>query len=226
MVDVSLIVDLTALAMIVVCLIVYCKKGFLVSLIDVIGTASALVLAVLLASGLAPILFNALFRAPMETQMATAIQEQGVGQLTGIVGKLLFFLPSLVVETLMAPFDAALETNATAIAVRLVAEIIAPLIIPVIMVSLFVVLFVAVTLLLHLFIKKLRKASEKMSVASAVDKALGLALGAVLGVVYAFALGVCLWAFRLAVGDLVLETFTYDKSILFNFIISLPWFSV
>ena len=226
MVDVSLIVDLTALAMIVVCTIVYCKKGFLVSLIDFVGTAAALVLAVLLASGLAPILFNALFRTSMEVQIATAIQQQGAGQLVSIVGKLLFFLPSLAVETIMAPFDAALETNATAIAVRLVDEIIAPLMIPVIMVSLFVVLFVVVTLLLNLFIKKMRKASEKLSIASTLDKALGLVLGAGLGLVYAFALGVALWAFRLAVGDPVLETFTYNKSILFNFIISLPWFSV
>ena len=226
MIDVSLVVDLTALVIIAVCIIFYAKKGLMVSLLDLVGTLAALVLGVFLASSLAPILFNALFRTNMEVQTATAIQEQGIEHLGDIVGKLLFFLPPEAVKTIVAPFDAALGTSSVEVAARLIDEIIAPLVIPIIMVALFVVIFVVFTLLLRLLAKTMRKAGEEKSLVSKIDKVLGLVLGALMGVVFAFALGVCLWAFRVAVGEPVLDTFVYNKSILYRFVISLPWFSV
>ena len=225
MTDISLYVDLIALCVVGICVIFYAKKGFLVALVDFVGTIAALALSVLLAYWVAPYVFNVVFRPGMEAQTAQALEEQGIENLSAIIGKMFFFLSPETVEKLLAPFDAAIGTSAAEIAARLMEEIIGPLIIPIILVCIFVVLFIVLALLARL-ITKLMKKAEKLPLVGMVNVVLGVVLGVLVGVSYTAIMGICLWALRVATGAPMLGNWVYEGSLLYRLILSIPLFAV
>lgn len=190
----SLVMDLTALAVVALCAAYYARRGFIAGVFSFFGTLIAMVCAGLAAYHLSPAIFNSFFRPSIEEQIAQTIAEQGVFDLNTLLGGILKFLPDYLVDSVAASMEGQLDYAAPDVAGMVVDQVIAPMVTPFITVIVFFVLFSLVRILVGV-VRSLAAGLNRMPAMNTVNSALGAVAGVFIGALYVYLVLCVIWAY-------------------------------
>ena len=192
------VVDGVVILILVIAAIIGYHRGFLQSLVQVVGCVAALVLAVTLSSPIATYVFDNWLAEGVETHLAETIEETVETTVVEQWDTLLESLPrplSLLLENSPQVLESLEESGvvelptAEAIAAKLMETAVRPLALVLTRCIAFFVLF-AVFLLLAMLLTKLIKPLSELPVIHQADGALGAVMGLLKGAVFALAFAV------------------------------------
>ena len=153
----SFLFDILCTAAWIVLTVRYARKGFLASMVQLLGNGLSLLGAHQLSSACAGWVFEHLLAGGFRTQIAASLAAGGVVDLTGIADKYAGFLP----QTFRA---------------SIVAKVLQPLLTPVIMLVLFFVFYALLRLLVSMLVTVLGLVN-KLPVVGTVNRGLGWLVG-------------------------------------------------
>ncbi len=179
----AILFDVAALALVVLCALVYAHKGFVAGLLSFIGTLAAMALAGALAWWLAPAVFDTFLRPGLTDNMAATIAEGGFTNTRDFLQGILGFLPKDFLQTVTDALQANLDFTAPDVAGLAVEQVIRPLVAPLVALVLFFALFVVLRLVLWV-LRKATSVINRLPVIGALNGFLGLLMGILVGVLY------------------------------------------
>ena len=199
----ALFLDLALLAILVIAVVVAAKRGFLATILKLCGTALALAVSWLAATGFSDTVFNTFFKNNLIEQTSQMISEGGQVSIQAVVDKLAAFLPDSLVEHLIGggeQLQGILDSDTPGIATQVVDQIIAPLFLPIISVVVFFVSFAVVSVLIGFLASALTNVNHS-PIMGGLNRTLGIVTGVVLGVVYILLALCALWAVIVITGN-------------------------
>ena len=150
----SFLFDILCTAAWIVLTVRYARKGFLASMVQLLGNGLSLLGAHQLSSACAGWVFEHLLAGGFRTQIAASLAAGGVVDLTGIADKYAGFLPQSFRASIVAACErsigAVLSDNAVVLADTIVEKVLQPLLIPVITLVLFFVFYALLRLLMSM----------------------------------------------------------------------------
>ena len=150
----SFLFDILCTAAWIVLTVRYARKGFLASMVQLLGNGLRLLGAHQLSSACAGWVFEHLLAGGFRTQIAASLAAGGVVDLTGIADKYAGFLPQSFRASIVAACErsigAVLSDNAVVLADTIVEKVLQPLLIPVITLVLFFVFYALLRLLVSM----------------------------------------------------------------------------
>lgn len=196
------------------------RRGFLSSLMLLIGGVAGIFGAVLVARTAGPVIYNDYVGASIAEKVSAALAESG-GDAAAAVQSLTF-LPESIRQTLVDTM-----TEITGEATPHVIEVLEPIVLPLIQVILFLVVCVAVRWLFRALAWALRGCNSIPLVGS-LNRLLGLVLGALTGVLNCWLLSLGLWlAGMLANGQVeFLRSSVMGQSFIYSLLSGLNPFTV
>lgn len=196
------------------------RRGFLSSLMLLIGGVAGIFGAVLVARTAGPVIYNDYVGASIAEKVSAALAESG-GDAAAAVQSLTF-LPESIRQTLVDTM-----TEITGEATPHVIEVLEPIVLPLIQVILFLVVCVAVRWLFRALAWALRGCNSIPLVGS-LNRLLGLVLGALTGVLNCWLLSLGLWlAGMLANGQVeFLRSSVMGQSLIYSLLSGLNPFTV
>ncbi|MFQ7003127.1 MAG: hypothetical protein ACLRRT_05235 [Ruthenibacterium lactatiformans] len=121
----AIIIDVALIAVIVVSVFHYARKGFVAGLMDLVGNLASLALAWVVSGKLSPTVFENFFKSGLIEQTARTIQQQGGVNLSVILDGLSGILPQKFIDDITASAAGMLDSGAPDIAQQVVEKIIA-----------------------------------------------------------------------------------------------------
>ena len=169
----SFLFDILCTAAWIVLTVRYARKGFLASMVQLLGNGLSLLGAHQLSSACAGWVFEHLLAGGFRTQIAASLAAGGVVDLTGIADKYAGFLP----QSFRASIVAACERSIGAVlSDTIVEKVLQPLLIPVITLVLFFVFYALLRLLVSMLVTVLGLVN-KLPVVGTVNRGLGWLVG-------------------------------------------------
>ena len=205
----------------------YARKGFLASMVQLLGNGLSLLGAHQLSSACAGWVFEHLLAGGFRTQIAASLAAGGVVDLTGIADKYAGFLPQSFRASIVAACErsigAVLSDNAVVLADAIVQKVLAPLLTPVISVVLFFVAFALLRMLVSMLVTVLGLVN-RLPVIGTVNRWLGWVTGCVASTMDIYLVLCVVWAVIVITGgnltvlnDTVMSGSLYYKAFnLFN----------
>ena len=205
----------------------YARKGFLASVVQLVGSLLSLIGARAFSAWGAGQVFNNFLANGFRDQIAASIAAGGVVDLSGIAEKYAGFLPesfrASIVEACERSVSAVLSDNAVVLADVIVQKVLAPLLTPVISLVLFFVAFALLRMLVSLLVTVLGLVN-KLPVIGTVNRGLGYTVGALASLVDIYLVLCVVWAIIVITGgnltvlnDTVMSSSLYYKAFnLFN----------
>ena len=176
----SFLFDILCTAAWIVLTVRYARKGFLASMVQLLGNGLSLLGAHQLSSACAGWVFEHLLAGGFRTQIAASLAAGGVVDLTGIADKYAGFLPQSFRASIVAACErsigAVLSDNAVVLADTIVEKVLQPLLIPVITLVLFFVFYALLRLLVSMLVTVLGLVN-KLPVVGTVNRGLGWLVG-------------------------------------------------
>lgn len=189
----AILVDLILLAVLIVTVLRYAKKGFVSGMIDLVGSLVSLASAWFVSAKLSPVVFGTLFKSNLTERIAEALQKQGLDGITTVLDGLSGLLPQRFLDDIALRAAGLLTPGAPDVAQRVVEELVEPLVVPLIAVVLFFATFVVCRVLVALLVTSLANLNKIPGIGG-VNHLLGVAVGLVVGLIHVL-LGLCLlWA--------------------------------
>ncbi len=194
MIQTAMVLDLIAVAVVVIAVIVGVKRGFIKSIIGLVGLIAAAVLAAMFTGPLANIVYDNLLAEPLSAAVANAV-ESGTQSVAATVGEQIenatAGLPD-VLKALLAT-DTSWEENAAAAvdAAQLsdvLMNLLKPLCMSVVQVLMFLLLFVVILIVIKLLGGVIDKLFSSLPVIKQANGVLGGVIGAVQGILLVFVL--------------------------------------
>ena len=218
----SFLFDILCTAAWIVLTVRYAHKGFLASMVQLLGNGLSLLGAHQLSSACAGWVFEHLLAGGFRTQIAASLSAGGVVDLTGIADKYAGFLPesfrASIVETCERSISAVLSDNAVVLADAIVQKVLAPLLTPVISVVLFFVAFALLRMLVSMLVTVLGLVN-RLPVIGTVNRWLGWVTGCVASTMDIYLVLCVVWAVIVITGgnltvlnDTVMSSSLYYKA--------------
>lgn len=223
----SFLFDIICTAAWIILMIRYAHKGFLSSMVQLVGNLISLLGARQLSTACAGWVFEHMLAGGFRTQIAASLSAGGVVDLTGIADKYAGFLPesfrASIVETCERSISAVLSDNAVVLADAIVQKVLAPLLTPVISVVLFFVAFALLRMLVSMLVTVLGLVN-RLPVIGTVNRWLGWVTGCVASTMDIYLMLCVVWAVIVITGgnltvlnDTVMSSSLYYKAFnLFN----------
>ncbi len=190
------VLDAVVILIPVICIFLGYRRGFVRTILQLVGTVAAFVVAMTVSPMLATFTFDSFVSQPLTETIVTTLQESDTTSLEEQIDGALEQLPEALVEVLHADeaAQAALEQlktqvdeSAPAVAETLVTTVIRPLAVSLINFLLFIILFILLLIVVKLVLT-LIKPVTKLPLVRQVDQTLGGVTGLLKGVVFALAL--------------------------------------
>lgn len=212
----SIVLDLVVLCIFIGCAIYYGTRGFVSSLIDLLGNIASIGLAYLAGNHFSAVIFNTWFRTPLLDNTLTMLRDAGVSTLEELLPQMVGFLPHSVIENMVAEHSDIVVEATPAVANLIVNEVIAPIIIPMLAIIVFMVVFLLLRLLLG-FIASLLKGLNKTPLLGGVNRLLGVVVGVLVAFLYTLVLISVLWLIDVAYGGFDIMAGYFGNSIVYRF---------
>ena len=199
----AIIIDVALIAVIVVSVFHYARKGFVAGLMDLVGNLASLALAWVVSGKLSPTVFENFFKNGMIDKTSQMISEGGQVSIQAVVDKLAAFLPDSLVQSLLGgteQLQGMLDSGAPGVASQVVDQVIAPLFLPIISVVVFFVTFAIASVLINFLVSALSNLN-RVPLMGGLNRTLGGVAGLVLGVVYVLLLLCAVWAVVVITSD-------------------------
>lgn len=177
----------------IVCIILGYRRGFVRSVIQLVGAVAAFVIAMTVGSTLATMTFDGVISEPLQETMVKVLQESDTATVEEQIDAALAQLPKAVTDMLHADEAAKqalnqlkqqVDESAPAVAETLVTTVIRPLAVSLIHFLLFILLFILLTIVVK-FIVAAVKPVTKLPLIHQVDGLLGAGVGLLKGAVFA-----------------------------------------
>ena len=188
----AIIIDVALIAVIVVSVFHYARKGFVAGLMDLVGNLASLALAWVVSGKLSPTVFENFFKSGLIEQTARTMQQGGVN-LSVILDGLSGILPQKFIDDITASAAGMLDSGAPDIAQQVVEKIIAPLVVPLITVVVFFATFVLCRVVIAFLVTVLTNIN-KIPLLGGVNRILGVCIGVVAGFINVLLILCLLWA--------------------------------
>ena len=191
----SLLMDLCAVLIVVICALFYARRGVVAGLFGFAGTLGSLLAAIFGSRWLAPIAFDRFLAPGICEGVAEAVESQGITDVSQLVNDAMGFLPESVRQAVLQNIGPQLPTASAAdIASRVVETVVAPLVIPLVqMILFFVILFF--TRMVVGVIRRLVVGVSRLPVISTLNSAVGAVLGVLASVLYIYILLCVIWSY-------------------------------
>lgn len=214
----AIILDALLVAVVILTVLHYVRKGFLAGLLDLVGNLAALLVAWLVAGKLSPTVFENFFRSGFIDRIADAISSQGGASAMAVLQNFEGVLPAQLLEQLTQSLQQILASDTPDIAVQIVENVIAPLVVPMISVVVFFVAFALCQLLVKLLVTILANVN-RIPLVGSVNRGLGVVVGLAAGVINVVLLLCLVWALLVITGGSlpVLNEQTLSGSYLYQF---------
>ena len=177
----SFLFDILCTVVWVILVVRYAHKGFLASIVQLLGNGLSLLGAHQLSAAFAGWVFEHLLAGGFRSQIAAGLSAGGVVDLTAIAEKYAGFLPESFRTSIVAAcersIDAVLADNAVVLADSIVENVLQPLLTPVITLVLFFVFYALLRLLVSMLVTVMGLVN-KLPVVGAVNRGLGWVVGA------------------------------------------------
>ena len=176
----SFLFDIICTVVWIVLVVRYARKGFLSSIVQLVGNLFSLIGARQLSAACAGWVFEHMLAGGFRTQIAASLSADGVVDLSGIAEKYAGFLPASFRASIVAAFErsigAVLADNAVVLADSIVENVLQPLLTPVITLVLFFVFYALLRLLVSMLVTVLGLVN-KLPVVGTVNRGLGWLVG-------------------------------------------------
>ena len=177
----SFLFDILCTAVWIILMLRYARKGFLSSIVHLVGNGLSLLGAHQLSAACAGWVFENLLAGGFRTQIAASLSAGGVVDLPAIAEKYAGFLPAgfraSIVAACERSIDAVLADNAVVLADSIVEKVLQPLLTPVITLVLFFLLYALLRMLVSLIVTVMGLVN-KLPVVGTVNRGLGWLVGA------------------------------------------------
>lgn len=211
----SILMDLIALVILIVCIILNMKRGFLRSIVAFFGNLAAFVVSIFAARAIAPFIFRQFFRRGMESRMAELIQAYAIDSTRGLLDNLVGFLPEQTLEGFAASLDGTLNFSAPNIASQVVDNVVAPVLTPFIAVIVFLVIFLLLWIVLKVLYLMARAVSA-IPMLGGMNRLLGAVVGILIAAIYIYLILCIVWAYDWMRPETAVGTLWFSKSVLWN----------
>ncbi len=223
---VSWILDIAVAALLVVCTAIGVRRGFIKSVVRLLGFVVAVVGAAIVSMPVAQYIYKTFFHTMIESAVSQKVQEGVTAAATSLSEQVAAVLSSLPrgVQSLLTAYGAdgnhlsgAAQTG-EALVSTVMNDVITPLCTAVLQVIVFLVLFLVLFLIIRLFGKVLDKIFASLPVIKQVNGLLGGVLGFAEGVLILFVLCFALQLYMTLTGaDSVLTSSQLAQTRLLNF---------
>lgn len=192
----SLIMDLTALFLIVFCAMYYAKRGFVVGLVSFLGTLCSLLLAFFGSQNFAAPLFNSYFAPGLIKGVKAAVEEQGVADLAQMINEALKFLPKSIRNAVLQNLNfKPSEVSPAEVAAQMVENVVKPIVVPFLQIVLFFIIL-SMSRLLFLSIRRLLTGMSRLPGISTINSAVGAVMGVLVAALYCYILLCAIWGYN------------------------------
>ena len=193
----SFLFDIICTAAWIILVVRYARKGFLSSIVQLVGNLFSLLGAKELSAACAGWVFEHMLAGGFRTQIAANIAAGGAVDLSGIAEKYAGFLPASFRASIVAAcersINAVLADNAVVLADTIVEKVLQPLLTPVIMLVLFFVFYAVLRLLVSMLVTVLGLVN-KLPVIGTVNRWLGWVTGCVASTMDIYLVLCVVWA--------------------------------
>lgn len=182
---VSLILDIVTVLVAVLFVLVGYHRGFIKSVVRLIGFAASVVAAALLSNPVAVKVYDMLFRARVETLVTQKVEEAAASATASLQEQIASVVASLPqsIQSLIAVYGVDVESfvgaaqPAQTLSTTILDQIVTPLCTTVLQLIVFLVLFLVLFLIIHLVGKLLDKIFASLPIIKQVNGALGAVIG-------------------------------------------------
>ena len=221
----TILIDLIILAIILVCVLIYAKRGFVKSVFGVVGFVAAIVLAFMLSTPLSNFTYDKAIEPVVSTAIEKTLTEEVANSTQALSENVIEALPSFIKNNIneesFSKIDILNVDTAHSFSEKICEDIVKPAAISVLKIIFSLVLFAILSIALKFLVKLINKVFS-FSIIGKVNTTLGAALGVIIGIIVAV-------VFVLAVNLIISFSgeflfFTPDNisgTILFRFIIGL-----
>ena len=217
----SFLFDIICTVVWVILMVRYARKGFLASMVGLVGNLFSLLGAHQLSAACAGWVFEHMLAGGFRTQIAASIAAGGAVDLSGIAEKYAGFLPASFRASIVAACErsigAVLADNAVVLADSIVENVLQPLLTPVITLVLFFLFYALLRLLVSMLVTVLGLVN-KLPVIGTVNRALGWIVGGGTALLDIYLVLCVLWGIIVVTGgnlnvlnDTVMSTSLYYK---------------
>ncbi len=194
----GLIVDAIIVVVFVATIFAYIKRGFVSSLLGIMGTVASLLIGIITSNILSPIIFDKFFRPAIVENTQNAIQSYGSASVEDILSDVLGVFPDAFVSNVTGSVSGIINSQAAGAVEGYVDSVAAPMFVPVISVVVFLIVFIVCKLICVLLEKTLGKTVNRIPIVGGLNQGLGAVLGIFGGVVNAVLVIFLFW-FALAI---------------------------
>ncbi len=191
----AIIFDIAVFAIVIILLVVGYKRGFIRSVINLVGAAAAAVVAFLLSQPIAQFIFNTFLRGGSIAMIDEELAKLSGGQTaTTLLDSAFAAIPERIsslassyvgsLDAIKASIAASAPTTET-IATSVVDQVIGPIMTMMIQSIVFLVLFIGLCILVK-FVAKAMKIIDKLPIIGKANATLGLVMGLVQAVIFLF----------------------------------------
>ena len=206
----SFLFDIICTVVWIVLVVRYARKGFLSSIVQLVGNLFSLIGARQLSAACAGWVFEHMLAGGFRTQIAASLSADGVVDLSGIAEKYAGFLPASFRASIVAAFERSIGAE----------NVLQPLLTPVITLVLFFVFYALLRLLVSMLVTVLGLVN-KLPVIGTVNRGLGWLVGSLTALLDLYLVLCVLWGIIVITGgnlnvlnDTVMSSSIYYK--LFN----------
>ena len=193
----SLIFDILCTVVWLVLMLYYARKGFLASIVKLVGNLLSLICAKQFAGATSGLVFDNFLAPNFHTQIVESLSADGIVDLSGIASRYAGFLPESfresIVDACEKSISTALSNNADALASIIVENILRPLITPVISLVLFFVAYALMRMVISMLVSVLGLVN-RLPVIGTVNRWLGLSIGGFASLIDIYLVLCVLWA--------------------------------
>lgn len=175
----SILYDMLPLVIIFAVALSYCKRGFLSSLVNLMGNIISLGGAVYVSQRLSDPVFELVFGTSVVEKISKAITA-GEADLAKVLETYVGFLPVSIRQTILEKLESAIRLDGVAAAQRVVTEVLQPLVAPILALAIFFLVYFLLRLAV-LMVRNLFQAANHVPLFGTLNRVMGCVLGVAAG---------------------------------------------
>lgn len=186
------IFDLVLILILVITIWLGCRRGFIRTMIQLVGCLAAFVIALTLSGTVAEYTFDTFISTQLQQGILDTLEENAVGSVSEQLDAAIESLPDVLQGFVSSQIDTeqieqtlgdTVSNSASGLAEVLVVKLVRPLAVSILRFILFLILFILLMVVVSL-IGKLIRPVAKLPLIKQADNALGAVLGALKGILY------------------------------------------
>lgn len=211
----SILLDIVSLLILIGCVFYYAKKGFLSSIVSLVGTIAVFIVSKISAVRIAPWIFDNYFRPGINDKVAEAIKSQGALEIESLFGNFAMFIPKDMAKDLMDKIASSSIVPGDKLVASIVDNVIEPMVTPFIAAITFIFIFVLLCVLVS-FLSRILTATKKLPIIGTANSALGAVTGALIGALYIVVVFIAVSAVLGIWGGLTAKNDLFTHSVVWN----------